>query len=321
MNLSSRAFALTVCVYLLAAAPVVARDSHAPDGARDRWLPCESWVMYHWVPFDQERLWSITGIGQLEFRHYIADDDNHTLAQLITSHGKDPDVVAAQLMRQWEGKVSDAKFAELSRRTEEVMSQGHLSQHVFFHYFHDPLLAMNSKWIFNIPTGDYHRARLRGYSPAEIAIRGGVPVRQAVRRAMTVMRRNQDEAVKNGQSSRAQADSFLRQQRVWVNFWLTQKLYAKRRDSFPAGHVAARGNRLRQACTYLAGAAHPTGEHDDLVKATTIDVALAAPQARHTDQGSLYCNLIRSDARPQVDPGEVASLRDYISRRWPRVSR
>jgi hypothetical protein len=318
VNLSSRAFALTVCVYLLAAAPVVARDTHAPDGARDRWLPCESWVMYHWVPFDQQRLWSITGIKQLEFRHYIADDDNHTLGQLIRQHGKDPAVVSEQLMEQWQGKVSPAKIAELSRRTDELMTQGHLAQHVFFHYFHDPLLALNSTRIFNIPTGDYHRARLRGYSPSEIAIRGGVPVREAVRRAMAVMRRNQNEAVKNGQSSRAQADSFLKQQQVWINFWLTQKLYAQRRDSFPAGHASARGNRLRQACTYLAGSAHPTGVHDDLTQASALAEATTAERDRHS---ALYCNLIHTNARPEVDPGEVASIRDYVSRRWPRISR
>jgi hypothetical protein len=320
VNLSSRAFALAVCAYLLAAAPVVARDTHAPDGARDRWLPCESWVMFHWVPFDQARLWEITGIKKLEFRHYIADDDNHTLGQLIRKHGEDPDAVTAELMEQWRGKVGPDKFAELERRTNELMTQGHLSQHVFFHYFHDPLLALNSSRIFNLPAGDFHRARLRGYGPSEIAIRGGVPVRQAVRRAMTVMRRNQNSAVKSGQTSRAQADSFIRQQRHWTNFWLTQKLYSRRRGQFPAGHAPARGNRLRQACTYLAGAAHPTGEHDDLTGHPGAS-AVTLGADRQPGRGSLYCNLIRSNARPKVNPEELSELRDYISRRWPRVSR
>jgi hypothetical protein len=315
---SSRVLALTVCVFLLAAAPAVARDSHAPDGARDRWLPCESWVMYHWIPFDQKRLWAITGIKKHEFRHWIADDDNHSLGMLIERHGHDPDEVTAQLMEQWRGKVSLQKLAELTRRTNALMTQGHLSQHVFFHYFHDPLLAMNSKWIFNIPPGDYHRARLRGYSPAEIAIRGGVSVRKAVRRTMTVLRRNQNEAIKNDQTSPAQARSFLKQQRKWTNFWLTQKLYAHRKDSFPAGHAAAKGNRLRQACTYMAGASHPAGEHDDLVKAK----AAAEPgENRRPELGSLHCNLIRTNARPEVDPKEVAALRDYLRVRWTRVNR
>lgn len=318
VNSSSRVLALTVCVFLVAAAPVVARDSHAPDGARDRWLPCESWVMYHWIPFDQERLWAITGIKKLEFRHWIADDDNHTLGMLVERHGHDPKDVTDQLMQQWRGKVSAQKLEELERRTNELMTQGHLSQHVFFHYFHDPLLAMNSKWIFNIPPGDYHRARLRGYSPSEIAIRGGVSVRKAVRRTMTVMQRNQNEAVKNDQTSRAQAESFLRQQRKWTNFWLTQKLYSHRRDSFPAGYKAASGNRLRQACTYLAGASHPTGKHDDLAKAHPVADYGDNPRR---DLGSLHCSLVRTNSRPQVDPQEVAALRDYIRVRWPRVSR
>jgi hypothetical protein len=320
VNLSSRAFALAVFVSLLTAAPVVARDTHAPDGARDRWLPCESWVMFHWVPFDQARLWEITGIKKLEFRHYIADDDHHTLASLIEQHGKDPDTIVKRLMEQWEGKLPDEKLSELTRRTNELMTQGHLSQHVFFHYFHDPLLAMNSNWIFNLPAGDFHRARLQGFSPSEIAIRGGVPVRQAVRRTMTVMRRNQNDAVKNGQTSRAQADAFLRQQRSWTNFWLTQKLYSKRRSHFPAGHAPAHGDRLRQACTYLAGSAHPTGEHDDLTKHPGASAVMPGAD-RRPGRGNLYCNLIRANSRPQVARHELAELRDYISRRWPRVSR
>ena len=81
-------------------------------------------------------------------------------------HGKDPDAIVDKLMSKWNGKVSAERFAELKRRSGELMTQGHLSQHVFFHYFHHPALALNSRWIFGVRSADYHRARLRGWSPA-----------------------------------------------------------------------------------------------------------------------------------------------------------
>lgn len=299
---------------MLFVATASAKDSHAPKDARDRWLPCESWVMFHWIPYDQERLWAITGIRQLEFRHFIADDDKHSLALLIKQHGKDPNAVARQLMEPWRGKVSDAKFAELTRRTNELMTQGHLAQHVFFHYFHDPILAIDSNWIFRTPPGDYHRARLRGYGPSEIAVRAGVPVKVAVRRALSVMRRIQDEAVRTGQTPRGQADSFVRQQSRWITFWLTQRLYAHRRGPYPAGNPPAKGDRLRQACTYMSGARHVAGPHDDS-QPGPFEHRITAHESTRPALGSLYCNLMRHGGRVAVDPAVVAELQDYIRKR------
>ncbi len=279
--------------------------------------------MFHWIPFDQSKLWATTGIKPLEFRHWINDDDNHTLALLIEKHGKDPDAVSRELMAPWKGKVSAAQLAELSRRTGELMTQGHLAQHVFFHYFHDPILAIDSAWIFKTPPGDYHRARLEGYSPSEIAIRAGVPVKQAVRRAMAVMRRTQDEAVRSGQTSRSQAEAFLRQQNVWINFWLTQKLYAHRRSSYPAGNAPAGGSRLRQACTYLAGSKHPAGPHDDTpvspaakeLGVLPFKQSIAAHDPARPAMAGLLCALVHEHGRLGIDPRQVAELQDYVRTR------
>ena len=50
--------ALVLLLTLLAIAPAGAKDSHAPPAANDRWLPCEPWVMYHWLPFSERRLYA-----------------------------------------------------------------------------------------------------------------------------------------------------------------------------------------------------------------------------------------------------------------------
>jgi hypothetical protein len=326
------------------AAPVVARDTHAPPGANDRWLPCEQWVMFHWLPFDERQLYAASGIKRHEFRKWIRDDDNHTLAGLIEKRGGDPRAIVAALMNPVKAHRSPEQFAELTRRANELMTQGHLSQHVFFHYFHDPLLAINSRAIFNIAPGDYQRARLTGFSPAEIAIRGGVAPREAVRRAFVVLRANANQAVRRGEVTRSQSSFFLRRQRNWLGVWLTQTVHSDRKRVFPSGRKPAKGNRLRQACSYMAGSGRPSGRYDDPAttsagKALSVDDSREAFDAlaylvglngavgeahgvlpalkhevtalgdRNSELGSLHCDLVSVHALAKIDPHEIAALR------------
>ena len=37
-------------------------DSEAPPGSPPHWLPNERWVMQHWIPYDETRLYSLLGI-------------------------------------------------------------------------------------------------------------------------------------------------------------------------------------------------------------------------------------------------------------------
>lgn len=256
-------FGAALALAALMIAPAAAKDSHAPPDARDRWLPCEGWVMYHRLPFSERRLYTATGIDREEFRRYIRDDDHHTLGKLIRRHGKDPDAIAEQLVSKWRGKVGDAQFAELSRRTGELMTQGHLAQHVFFHYFHHPAMALNSRWIFGVRSADYHRARLQGWSPTEIGAHAGRSRAQVARRTMIVLRRYARRSVSLKESSRGQARSFLALQRRAIRSWLQQDIHQHRQGQFPHGNPELKGTRLQRACVYLAGRSHPGGEHDD----------------------------------------------------------
>lgn len=254
--------ALVLLLTLLSIAPAGAKDSHAPPAANDRWLPCEPWVMYHWLPFSERRLYGLTGITREEFHRHIRDDDHHTLGQLVRRHGKDPDAIVDKLMSKWNGKVSEARFAELKRRSGELMTQGHLSQHVFFHYFHHPALALNSQRIFGVRSADYHRARLRGWSPAEIGAHTGRSREQVVRRAMVVLKRYARQSARTGQSSPRQAKLLTQLQRRAAYGWLDQDINQHRQGDFPHGSPPLKGTRAHRACVYLAGRSHVKGEHE-----------------------------------------------------------
>jgi hypothetical protein len=272
----------TVLLILGCAVVAHARDTDAPAKAGDRWLPCEPWVMYHWLPFDSSALYAETGISRKQWHDYIApDDDTHTLAKLIERRGEHPDKVVAKLMKRWEGRVSAARLAELTRRANALMTQGHLAQHVFFHYFHHPMLGIRARWIFNVSPGEYHQARMLGFTPREIAKHGGVPVARAVRRALVALREIQDEAVASGQTTRAQERSFLAEQRRWVPRWLNQSV-RPRGKPFPVGSPSPGGTRDVQACQHMVGAHHVSGPRDS-------GASIAGT--------SLYCDLPR-EGRP-----------------------
>lgn len=269
---------LAVLLVLGCAMVANARDSEAPKKAGDRWLPCEPWVMYHWLPFDSSALYKETGISRDEWHDYIVpDDDTHSLGKLIEQRGQDPAQVVQTLMERWEGRVSATKLAELTRRANALMTQGHLAQHVFFHYFHHPIIGIRARWIFNVSPGEYHSARMAGFTPREIAKQGGVPTARAVRRALVALREIQNEAVASGQTTRAQSRQFLIEQRRWVPKWLKQSI-RPRGKPFPVGSASPSGPRDVQACQHMVGAKHISGPRD--------------PGARTTGK-SMYCDLPR----------------------------
>jgi len=251
--------ALMLCLLVASAA---AKDSHAPAKAGDRWLPCEPWVMYHWLPFDSEALYRELGVTRERWHEYIsADDDHRTLAKFIDAQGKDPERVVKRLMRRWDGRVSAKKRAELDRRAGELLTQGHLAQHVFFHYFHHPMIGIRAEYIFGVSPMTFHEARMRGFSPREIAEHGGVPISRAVRRAFRVLRQSQDEGVRSGQTSREQANRFLRGERRWVRRWLNQSLRRHNR-AFPHSKMKMTGTRDVQACQHMVGPKHVPGPNE-----------------------------------------------------------
>lgn len=132
---------------LLALAAIVAagadaRDSEAPPGKGHNWLPCDDWVMLHWVPFDEPDLYRVLGIGRFAVLRWLRDDNHHTLAQLVRRRGMDPRALAARLVEGRGPQPGQVSVRELRDRVERTLTQGHLAQHLLFHRFHQPAIAL-----------------------------------------------------------------------------------------------------------------------------------------------------------------------------------
>ena len=165
-----------VAVSLLAATPGTARahDSLAPRNAGHNWLPHEEWVHRRWIPFDERALDVKLGLGPDELRAYLYND-HHTLADLARRRGVAPRALARQLVAPWRG-ISAKRRAVLLDRTWRILTQGHLSQHVFFHVFHGLPVHINSPDLFGMPDATYQALRQQGLSYAAVAVQGGVPL-------------------------------------------------------------------------------------------------------------------------------------------------
>jgi len=138
-NVRSRAALTAVLVWMMAAASATAQDSEAPPSASQRWLPCERWVMQHWLPYDERRLFRMLRVTREEARVWIADDVHHSFAQLVRRRGLTLDVAVDRLVVPWTRGQGGVRQNVLRARALSTLTQSHLSQHVLFHEFHHPL--------------------------------------------------------------------------------------------------------------------------------------------------------------------------------------
>ena len=158
---------------MAAAAPVRAQDPDAPPGASVRWLPCERWVMMHWIPFDERRLFGVLGITRDQAQAWMVDDVHHTFAQIARRRGLKPAGAARRLVDPWTRGRRPSERALLRERARRLLTNGHLSQHVFFHVFHHPDLGAHAERLYGLSPMRYLALRRAGYAPAEIATVGG----------------------------------------------------------------------------------------------------------------------------------------------------
>src|SRR5438045_1707387 len=80
------AIAAVLAALAAAAAPARAADSQAPPGAPPHWLPNESWVHEHWLPYDETRLYALLHITRGELWRQLRDDTRN-VAELAVRHG------------------------------------------------------------------------------------------------------------------------------------------------------------------------------------------------------------------------------------------
>jgi hypothetical protein len=222
-TLSVLALLAVACAFPAAA---TAHDSLAPRGAEHRWLPQEPWVQKHWMPFDESRLYELLRVDTRAVFKWLAND-HRTLMQLARRRGVARRTLAKRLMEPRRDSLSAREYRVLRSRTERVLTQAHLAQHVFFHVFHGSHLTGHQsgaiRRLFGVDRHEYNRLRQRvGLSPFAIARRhrrSTAAVREHVVRAL---RAEAHHGVHGGAMSEGQGERILTRQLRVVDCWLSR---------------------------------------------------------------------------------------------------
>lgn len=217
---------LAVLALLPAAAAAKSNDSLAPPDAPPHWLPPEAWVYNHWIPYDEGRLYALLHITREQLWQQLRDD-HRNIAQLAARRGwGDPGRLADALVAPWRGRVSSARLRILRGRAERTITQGHLSQHLFFHSLHQFAIPSRAPRIFGMSDAafrDVRRtlelspltiARLHGRSPARVEALSVAALRERAR-----------AGVAGHAITRRQARILLRRQITQLPRWLGQARY------------------------------------------------------------------------------------------------
>src|SRR3954470_6342586 len=248
----------TLCVIVLTlalAAPAAAQtqapakpqtkslDSEAPPGSPPHWLPNEQWVMQHWLPYDETRLYSLLGIDRGDVWRWLRDD-TRTLADLAQLHGWEPAALARELVAPWRGHLREPRrLAVLESRALRTLTQGHLSQHMYFHSLHQNAIPDAAPEIFGTSTTRFRFLRRSELSPLMICRLNGHSRAHAQKSAEATLRAMAARGV-NGQAMPAsQGQRLLARQLRQVPRWLQQTRYNGPPPlKLPRGSIATASN-------------------------------------------------------------------------------
>jgi Tol biopolymer transport system component len=201
-------------------------DSEAPPGAPPHWLPGEPWVMQHWLPYDERRLYALLEVDRGVIWRWLRDD-TRSLADLARLRGWQPEALATALVAPWRGKLRDPqRLATLEKRALRTLTQGHLAQHIFFHSLHQEALPTHSPEIFGVASRvEWSALRRSELSPLQICRLNGLPRSHAQRAAEQRLRRTAAWGVKQQVVPAAQARRLLARQLRQLPRWLQQTRY------------------------------------------------------------------------------------------------
>ena len=228
--------ALTLAVVL--AAPAAAQvqapakpqtrslDSDAPPDAPPHWLPSEQWVMQHWIPYDEARLYRLLGVARGDVWRRLRDD-TRTLADLARERGWEPRDLARELVAPWRGKLREPRrLATLESRALRTLTQGHLSQHLFFHSLHQDAIPDAAPAIFGVSSrAEFQGLRRAELSPLQICRLNGLSRAHAQGRAARTLAAMAAKGVHGQAIPAVQARRLLRRQLRQVPRWLSQTRY------------------------------------------------------------------------------------------------
>lgn len=235
---STRRFLAVAAVAVAAAAPAAAHDPAAPPGAPHSWLPGDEWVLEHWLPYDETRLYRALGTDREGVRRWLRDD--HTpLAELGRRNGIGVRVLTRRLVAPWRGRVSRARYRTLYRRARTTLTHAHLARHMFFHLYHQPTVHRASIRIFGVTPKELNRLRQReGLNRLEIGLRNGRTREGMVTATLRAMRASLDRAVRLRFVTRSQARRYLGYQRANIDGFLTSRARGQQVE-FPERRTAS----------------------------------------------------------------------------------
>jgi Tol biopolymer transport system component len=234
----ARVTALILVALAIAAAPAAAQvqlpakpqiaslDSAAPPGAPPHGLPSEPWVMQHWLPYDERRLYSLLGVDRGVIWRQLRDD-TRTLAQLAQERGWEPQALAHELVAPWRGQLRDpGRLALLEKRALRTLTQGHLSQHLFFHSLHQEAIPSHATQIFGVASrSEWSALRRSELSPLQICRLNGLPRGHVQEQAAATLREYAAMGVARQAIPPAQAARLLSRQLRQLPRWLQQTRY------------------------------------------------------------------------------------------------
>jgi Tol biopolymer transport system component len=200
-------------------------DSEAPPGAPPHWLPSEMWVMQHWLPYDETRLYALLGVTRGDVWRWLRDD-TRTLAQLTQLRGWQPAALARELVAPWRGHLREpARLAILQSRALRTLTQGHLSQHMFFHSLHQNAIPDAAPRIFGTSTAQFRFLRRSELSPLMICRLNGLSRAHAQGTAVQTLQAMEQRGVRGQAMPAAQGARLLARQLRQVPRWLQQTRY------------------------------------------------------------------------------------------------
>ena len=131
--------------------------------------------MQHWLPYDETRLYRLLGVDRGDVWRWLRDD-TRPLAELARQQGWDPEELAKALVAPWKGKLNKpAQLAVLQERALKTLTQGHMSQHMFFHSLHQEAIPSHATKIFGVASRiEWSSLRRSEMSPLEICRLNGI---------------------------------------------------------------------------------------------------------------------------------------------------
>jgi hypothetical protein len=230
----SRGKALAVVLALIAALAVSPAahagtgppDSDAPRGAGPQWLPQEAWVMNRWLPFDERRLYVTLRTARPTVQHWLADSNGRkSLVQLARRHGIGRRELVKRLVGKRRRGITRRQHRRLLRRTDRVVTQSHLSQHILFHTFHLWPVRVAVRHALGLSARQWRKLRgprrggRSGLTVMEIAKRRRVPVARLRRPVLRAVARAYRRGKRTGAISQRQVTRQMREHRWKIQYW------------------------------------------------------------------------------------------------------